>query len=167
MDKRDSGTGVLKAAKFLLIVLWLQACEREQVPCSIDNARTIDPYGSFETFWSSSQRPGLIGRSLAFNQKYGVYCYWEAKDIGPNSSDHSSKGIYSESNNTYSIYHPFGNPFVMKRILLNNVECLLPDNMRQEDAIRSGWLLIRREGASIDNPFGMKESTRFDRIDAE
>jgi len=157
------GAGASRAIKVFIIHL-VAFCDLGCKPPQPSPGPPADAYDAVDEFWSSSINPGFTHRAFGFNKGHGIYCYWEHSDIGPGNTLHTARGEFVTTEDGYQIHHPFGESMVLERTMISGVWCLIPAGVALESARHDGWLLIHRDGASPENPFGLYEDTVFDKF---
>ncbi len=60
---------------------------------------------------------------------------------------------------------PFVSEFLLSRVKINGVSCLIPAQMTLEDAFADDWILALRDGSEANNPFAIREITLLDEPD--
>ncbi len=171
MAASDFGTGILETARLLLAgaaVVCLCTCDKAKPGRDAEPQELISRFLALpvevDEFWNESRIPGHVMRSIGFNHSLGLFFFWEMSDIGANAAKPSCWGSYSKAQGTVELRLPFGLAHGMRFETRDGAECLVPDGMTVEEAQTKGWLLIRRKGASFDDPFGLQgdDLTVFD-----
>ena len=114
--------------------------------------------------WSSIRSGrGYMHRALGIAESFGTYVYWELGDM-PRYDDllHTCRGMIREEDSEVVIETPFGSEFVMDRVKINGVSCLVPAPMTIQDAFAKGWILTLRDGGEASNPLASGKITSID-----
>jgi hypothetical protein len=117
-----------------------------------------------DQIWSSIRSGrGYTHRALGIAESFGTFIYWELGDM-PRYDDllHTCRGMIREEGSEVLIETPFGSEFVMDRVKINGVSCLVPARMTIQDAFAKDWILALRDGGQSTNPFGSGKNTLLD-----
>jgi hypothetical protein len=120
-----------------------------------------------DQIWSSIRSGrGYTHRALGIAERFGTFVYWERGDF-PRYDDlmHTCRGTIREGGAEVVIKTPFVSAFVLSRVKINGVSCLIPAQMTLQDAFANDWILALRDGSEANNPFAIREITLLDEPD--
>jgi hypothetical protein len=153
----------IKYVFFIALIFIFISCKKSRLYISSYPKDIGYPKSKTQEFWISPMIPGRDVRSICMDPDTGLYMLWEQILDMPNIRAHSLYGYYEEKENSIVFGTPYGDKFYVKKEKINGIDVILPQSLTVKDAISQSWLMVRRSGASVDDPFRFDELTIFDR----